>query len=141
MIKSSKSTWTRWSRTSTGPSLLIWPAPSANWAATPRKTDGRWKSKWGSSGPAPTALTKTWVRTSSWKAGKYQQFCVVLALAGRCASIAKEAMQHGIKSKIPFNVTPGSEQIRATIERDGISKTLTDFGGTVSCLAFVCPGI
>lgn len=55
---------------------------------------------------------------------------------GRCASIAKEAMQHGIKSKIPFNVTPGSEQIRATIERDGISKTLTEFGGTV--LANAC---
>lgn len=53
-------------------------------------------------------------------------------ILGRCASIAKEAMKHGIKSKIPFNVTPGSEQIRATIERDGISKTLTEFGGTVS---------
>lgn len=55
---------------------------------------------------------------------------------GRCASIAKEAMSHGVKSKIPFNVTPGSEQIRATIERDGISKILTDFGGTV--LANAC---
>ncbi|KAF7272709.1 putative aconitate hydratase, mitochondrial [Rhynchophorus ferrugineus] len=55
---------------------------------------------------------------------------------GRCASIAKEAMKHGIKSKIPFNVTPGSEQIRATIERDGISQTLTEFGGTV--LANAC---
>lgn len=42
-------------------------------------------------------------------------------------------MRHGVKSKIPFNVTPGSEQIRATIERDGIAKTLRDFGGTV-CL-------
>lgn len=52
---------------------------------------------------------------------------------GRCASIVKEAMGHGLKSKIPFNVTPGSEQIRATIERDGIAKTLRDFGGTVSC--------
>lgn len=51
---------------------------------------------------------------------------------GRCANIAKEAMAHGLKSKIPFNVTPGSEQIRATIERDGIAKTLRDFGGTVS---------
>lgn len=38
----------------------------------------------------------------------------------RCATIAKEALAHGRKSKIPFNVTPGSEQIRATIERDGI---------------------
>lgn len=51
---------------------------------------------------------------------------------GRCASIVKEALSHGLKSKIPFNVTPGSEQVRATIERDGIAKTLRDFGGTVS---------
>ncbi|XP_063706966.1 probable aconitate hydratase, mitochondrial [Culicoides brevitarsis] len=55
---------------------------------------------------------------------------------GRCASIAKNAMKHGIKSKIPFNVTPGSEQVRATIARDGISKTLEEFGGTV--LANAC---
>lgn len=55
---------------------------------------------------------------------------------GRCASIARNAMKHGIKSKIPFNVTPGSEQIRATIERDGIAKTFKEFGGTV--LANAC---
>ncbi|KAJ8956713.1 hypothetical protein NQ318_014068 [Aromia moschata] len=55
---------------------------------------------------------------------------------GRCASIAKEAMAHGVKSAIPFNVTPGSEQVRATIERDGISGVLTEFGGTV--LANAC---
>lgn len=55
---------------------------------------------------------------------------------GRCASIAKNAMKHGLKSKIPFNVTPGSEQIRATIERDGIAKTFSEFGGTV--LANAC---
>lgn len=55
---------------------------------------------------------------------------------GRCASIAKNAMKHGLKSKIPFNVTPGSEQIRATIERDGIAKTFKEFGGTV--LANAC---
>uniref|UniRef100_A0A0A9X6E8 Aconitate hydratase, mitochondrial n=1 Tax=Lygus hesperus TaxID=30085 RepID=A0A0A9X6E8_LYGHE len=54
----------------------------------------------------------------------------------RCASIAKEAMAHGLKSAIPFNVTPGSEQVRATIERDGIAQTLRDFGGTV--LANAC---
>jgi aconitate hydratase len=39
----------------------------------------------------------------------------------RCAIIAEEALAHGRKSKIPFNVTPGSEQIRTTIERDGIA--------------------
>ena len=55
---------------------------------------------------------------------------------GRCASIVKEAMKHGLKSKIPFNVTPGSEQVRATIERDGIAQTLREFGGTV--LANAC---
>lgn len=55
---------------------------------------------------------------------------------GRCASIVEEAMKHGLKSKITFNVTPGSEQIRATIERDGIAKILRDFGGTV--LANAC---
>lgn len=55
---------------------------------------------------------------------------------GRCASIAKNAMKHGLKSKIPFNVTPGSEQIRATIERDGISEVFDKFGGTV--LANAC---
>lgn len=55
---------------------------------------------------------------------------------GRCASIAKNAMEHGVRSKIPFNVTPGSEQIRATIERDGISEVFLKFGGTV--LANAC---
>ncbi|BES98797.1 Aconitate hydratase [Nesidiocoris tenuis] len=54
----------------------------------------------------------------------------------RCASIAKEALSHGIKSKIPFNVTPGSEQVRATIERDGIAEIFREFGGTV--LANAC---
>ncbi|XP_054282114.1 probable aconitate hydratase, mitochondrial [Macrosteles quadrilineatus] len=54
----------------------------------------------------------------------------------RCAAIAKEAMNHGLKSKIPFNITPGSEQVRATIERDGIAETFRQFGGTV--LANAC---
>lgn len=54
----------------------------------------------------------------------------------RCASIAKEAMAHGLKSSTPFNVTPGSEQVRATIERDGIAQTLREFGGIV--LANAC---
>ena len=48
---------------------------------------------------------------------------------GRCASLAKQAMDHGIKSKSTFNVTPGSEQIRATIERDGIVSTGRKRGG------------
>ncbi|CAG0893035.1 unnamed protein product [Darwinula stevensoni] len=54
----------------------------------------------------------------------------------RCASIAKQVLSHGLKSSIPFTVTPGSEQIRATIERDSIAQILRDFGGTV--LANAC---
>lgn len=37
----------------------------------------------------------------------------------RAASLAKQALQHGVKAKSEFTITPGSEQIRATIERDG----------------------
>ncbi|KAI8939536.1 hypothetical protein NX059_003305 [Plenodomus lindquistii] len=54
----------------------------------------------------------------------------------RAASIAKDAMDHGIKAKALFTVTPGSEQIRATIERDGQLKTFEEFGGMV--LANAC---
>jgi aconitate hydratase len=36
----------------------------------------------------------------------------------RAASIAQDAMDHGIKAKSLFTVTPGSEQIRATIESE-----------------------
>ncbi|PYH94710.1 putative mitochondrial aconitate hydratase [Aspergillus ellipticus CBS 707.79] len=54
----------------------------------------------------------------------------------RAASIAQDALDHGIKSKALFTVTPGSEQIRATIERDGQLKTLEEFGGVI--LANAC---
>uniref|UniRef100_A0A915ABB1 Aconitate hydratase, mitochondrial n=1 Tax=Parascaris univalens TaxID=6257 RepID=A0A915ABB1_PARUN len=54
----------------------------------------------------------------------------------RAASIAKQALAKGLKSKAKFTVTPGSEQIRATIERDGIAKIFRDFGGVV--LANAC---
>lgn len=54
----------------------------------------------------------------------------------RSASIAKQAIAHGLKSKSDFTVTPGSEQIRATIERDGQAEILSKFGGTV--LANAC---
>jgi aconitate hydratase len=38
----------------------------------------------------------------------------------RSASIAQQALDKGIKAKSMFTITPGSEQVRATIERDGI---------------------
>ena len=54
----------------------------------------------------------------------------------RAASIARDALNHGVTAKSMFTVTPGSEQIRATIERDGQLETLEEFGGMV--LANAC---
>lgn len=54
----------------------------------------------------------------------------------RAASLAEQAKSKGIKSKIPLLVTPGSEQIRGTIERDGQMDSLIDIGATV--LANAC---
>ena len=55
---------------------------------------------------------------------------------GRAAFIAREAAKHGLKAKVPLMVTPGSEQTRATIERDGYLKDLEDIGAVV--LANAC---
>jgi len=54
----------------------------------------------------------------------------------RAASIAEQAKAKGIKAKIPLLVTPGSEQIRGTIERDGQMDSLKEIGATV--LANAC---
>ncbi|MCK9281674.1 MAG: aconitate hydratase [Melioribacteraceae bacterium] len=54
----------------------------------------------------------------------------------RAASIARQALNKGLKAKTQFTITPGSEQVRATIERDGQLATLTEFGGLV--LANAC---
>merc|ERR1712109_321852 len=54
----------------------------------------------------------------------------------RVTSIIKQALDHGLKSKGVFYITPGSEQIRATIERDGLAATMREFGGIV--LANAC---
>ncbi len=54
----------------------------------------------------------------------------------RSASIAKQAVAKGLKTKSQFTITPGSEQVRATIERDGQLKALTDIGGLI--LANAC---
>jgi len=54
----------------------------------------------------------------------------------RATSIAKQALRHGLKAKCPLTITPGSEQIRATIERDGQLAILEGIGGMV--LANAC---
>ncbi|GMR06637.1 MAG: aconitate hydratase [Gammaproteobacteria bacterium] len=55
---------------------------------------------------------------------------------GRAASIARQAGAAGLKAKMPFLVTPGSEQVRETIERDGLLADLEAIGATV--LANAC---
>ncbi|KAG2117819.1 aconitate hydratase [Suillus discolor] len=54
----------------------------------------------------------------------------------RVADLAKQAKAAGLVTKVPFLCTPGSEQIRATMERDGITSTLEDVGAVV--LANAC---
>ncbi|KAK5582887.1 hypothetical protein RB653_004476 [Dictyostelium firmibasis] len=54
----------------------------------------------------------------------------------RSASVAQQALDKGITAKAKFTITPGSEQIRATIERDGQMKVLEKVGGVV--LANAC---
>ncbi len=54
----------------------------------------------------------------------------------RSASIAKHALEKGLKAKSYFLITPGSEQIRYTIERDGFIEIFEKIGGTV--LANAC---
>ena len=49
----------------------------------------------------------------------------------RVSDIAVQAKNKGITSKIPLLITPGSEQIRATIERDGQLNSLKSIGATV----------
>jgi len=54
----------------------------------------------------------------------------------RAADVAEQAKAHGLKTATPFLVTPGSEQVRATIERDGQMQSLKDINGVV--LANAC---
>ncbi len=54
----------------------------------------------------------------------------------RSASVAKQALAKGLKVKSEFTITPGSEQIRATIERDGQLEVFEKVGGLV--LANAC---
>lgn len=54
----------------------------------------------------------------------------------RATSIARQALKAGLKAKCPLTITPGSEQIRATIERDGLLEALEQIGGLV--LANAC---
>ena len=54
----------------------------------------------------------------------------------RAASVAEQAMEKNLKVASEFTVTPGSELVRYTIERDGMIATFEEIGGVV--LANAC---
>ncbi len=54
----------------------------------------------------------------------------------RSASLAKQAVDKKLKAKAEFTITPGSETVRYTIERDGFIDTFKAMGGVV--LANAC---
>ncbi len=54
----------------------------------------------------------------------------------RAADVAEQAKARGRRAAVPLMVTPGSEQVRATIERDGQMQSLKDIDATV--LANAC---
>ncbi len=81
------------------------------------------------------------VRTNNWPER------LEVALIGSCtnssyeditrsASLAKQATDKGLKAKSEFTITPGSELVRFTIERDGLLDTFEQIGGIV--LANAC---
>lgn len=49
----------------------------------------------------------------------------------RAAYIAKQAVQMGLNTKADFTITPGSEQVRYTIERDGFIQIFNELGAQV----------
>ncbi|MBT6632319.1 MAG: aconitate hydratase, partial [Candidatus Marinimicrobia bacterium] len=49
----------------------------------------------------------------------------------RAASIAKQAVDKGLKTKAKFTITPGSEQVRYTIQRDGFIDVFEKLGADV----------
>ncbi len=98
-------------------------------------------------GPHTPDLARTISELSDDVASKDYTDPISVALIGSCtnssyedmsraASLAEQAKAKGIKAKIPLLITPGSEQIRGTIERDGQMDSLKDIGATV--LANAC---
>ena len=49
----------------------------------------------------------------------------------RSVSIAQQAVDKGLKTKANFTITPGSEQVRHTIERDGFINIFEKLGATI----------
>ncbi len=97
----------------------------------------------------PYTPDKAWKLSEFAQAVKENNYpeTISVALIGSCTnssyedieranSIAKQAIDHGFKAACPLTITPGSEQIHSTIQRDGQLQTLEQIGGLV--LANAC---
>ncbi|KAI9250330.1 aconitate hydratase [Sporodiniella umbellata] len=89
----------------------------------------------------PLSKFKDFVKEKGWKdelTGSLIGSCTNSSYQdmSRAASLVKQATIAGVSLKTSFLVTPGSEQIRATIERDGQQKVFEEAGGQV--LANAC---
>ncbi|KXZ42199.1 hypothetical protein GPECTOR_184g268 [Gonium pectorale] len=49
----------------------------------------------------------------------------------RAAAVARQALDAGLRARVPFTVSPGSEAVRATLARDGLLAPLEALGGTL----------
>jgi aconitate hydratase len=98
-------------------------------------------------GPDTPDLAHAVAEVGAWAAEHHVPVEVSSALIGSCtnssyeditraASIARQAAAKGLRAKTQLLITPGSEQVRATIERDGLLADLEAIGGTV--LANAC---
>lgn len=89
----------------------------------------------------PLSLFKQRVRQEGWPNklsaslvgsdtnSSYEDMC-------KSASIVKQGLDKGLKSRVPYLVTPGSEQMRETLQRDGQLDLFQQVGGTI--LATAC---
>ncbi len=89
----------------------------------------------------PTSAIGAETERSEWPANL--SYCLVGSCTNssyedisRAANVARQAVAKGLKVKSPLLVTPGSERVRATIERDGLLADLEALGATV--LANAC---
>jgi aconitate hydratase len=97
----------------------------------------------------PFTPDKAWKLSEFAKAVKENDYPTTMSagLIGSCtnssyedmtaaASVARQAVDKNLKSKANLYISPGSEQIRYTIERDGLLETFDTMGATV--LANAC---
>ncbi len=98
-------------------------------------------------GPHTPDLRHTVSAVGEWAAAQGYPTAIKDALIGSCtnssyedlsraASLARQATEAGLTVRVPLLVTPGSEQVRATVERDGQIAAFEEAGATV--LANAC---